>query len=90
MSVEMLVGVFAMFVRAKSAMRVSVELSLILDGLCGLVGGVLYRPVVMIVSVRMVRGSWAVVEVQSHAKTGVELRVVGGFYKAQVRGSPAE
>ena len=86
----MLVSVFAMFVRAESAVRVSVELSLILDGLCGLFGGVLYRPVVMVVSVRMVRGSRTVVEVQSHAKTGVELRVVSCFYKAQVRGSSAK
>lgn len=71
-------------------MRVPIKLCLIFDGFCCLVGRVLDWPMMVVVAVCVVCGSRAVVQVQAHAKTRIELRVMGGFHKTKIRGAPAQ
>jgi hypothetical protein len=88
--VEVLVGVFSVFVRAETAVNMTVKLGLIFNGFGRLIGSVLNWAVVVVVSVRVVRRSRTIMQVQPHAETGVELGVMGGFDKTQVGCSAAK
>ncbi len=87
---EVLVGVFSVFVRAETAVHMAVKLGLIFDGFSRLVGSVLNRAVVVVMSVRMVGRRRTIMQVQSHAETGVELGVMGGFDKPEIGCSAAK
>ena len=90
MAMEMFVGVFAMVMGVEAAVGMAIKLGLVVNGFVQSLRHLVQRAMVMMVAMLMGRRSGFVVEMQAHAQTCVELRVIGEFHKTNLRRARAD
>ena len=86
MLMKVLMSLFAMFVRAEPGMRMAIKLSLVFERPIQFRRHLLYRTMMMFVRDVHPLLHEFVMQIQSHTKTGIELRMVSKFEKPNFRG----
>ena len=81
MAMEMFMSVFAMVMGVEAAVGMAIKLGLVVNGFIQSLRHLVQRAMVMMMAMLMGWRSGFVMEMQAHAQTCVELRVIGEFHE---------